>query len=128
METGELDEPFENDGETVTEGVVEVTWTLDDADPLPTDQFRELGMSVRVGDVDEDRVYLPAIQECEEGQHAWVEIPSGDESWGDLDEPAPYVDVVAAQEDAHGEDAADDAHDIDGDGMAEVLADVTAVQ
>ncbi len=118
--TGELDEPYEDHGETVTEGVVEVTWTADEGQVLPTDQFREFGMSVRMADVDEGRVYLPTIQVCEEGEHAWVEIPGEGESWGDLDEPAPYLDVTAAAADGHGEadtdaDEADDTTTPDDD-------------
>ena len=95
-ETGELDEPYEDHGETVTEGVVEVVWTADDGQPLPADEYRDFGLSVRTSDAAQGTIYLPTIQTCEQGEHAWVEVPADDESWGDLDEPAPYVEVVSA--------------------------------
>jgi uncharacterized protein YcnI len=121
-EIGELDEPYESHGEMVTEGVTAVIWSADEGEVLPTDQFREFGMSVRIGDVEEGRMYLPTVQTCEDGEHAWVEIPAEGEAWGDLDEPAPYVDILASEGGghSHGSDdedadevATSDAHDGD---------------
>lgn len=114
--TGELDEPYESHGEMVSEGVVEVVWTADAGNALPSDQFLDFGLSVRLGDIDEQTLYLPTVQTCEDGEHPWIEIPGEDEEWNDLDSPAPYLEVVAGGGDHnHGDDDAtgttDDADD-----------------
>ena len=125
-EVGELDEPYESHGEMVTEGVTAVIWTADDGEVLPTDQYREFGMSVRIGDVDEGRMYLPTVQTCEEGEHAWIEIPADGQAWGDLDEPAPYVDILASDGGGHGHGSDDE--DADDVSESDAIDGQTAVQ
>ncbi len=103
---GELAEPVESHGETITEGVREVTWA--GGPPIPDDQFFEFGLSARMPDGEPgDVVYFPNVQTCEQGETAWIQIPAEGEDGHDLDEPAPGVTLVAA-EDGHGDESADD--------------------
>jgi uncharacterized protein YcnI len=100
----DLDEPIEGDEETITDRVAEIVW---EGGPLPDDHFQEFGLSLRIADDAPDVLWLPTIQECEEGEHRWVEIPDSVEQWGDLDEPAPYVQVaMGGGEDEAEEEAA----------------------
>lgn len=109
---GELAEPFDNHGETVTEGVREVTWS---GGELPDEHFLEFGLSMRLPDTAGETLYFPFVQECPDGEEAWIEIPDTVEQWDELDSPAPFVTlavstdaepVAAAAED---EDGAEDA-------------------
>lgn len=51
-------------------------------------------------------LWFPTIQECEEGEHRWIDIPPSVEEWSEFDEPAPYViNAVAAA--AGGDEPAD---------------------
>jgi periplasmic copper chaperone A len=85
-----LDQPIEGPhGTTVTEVVDEVAWR---GGPLPDAYFDEFGLSMRLP-AEQATLYFPTVQECEEGVHRWIEIPSAGQEWGDLDEPAPFVTV-----------------------------------
>lgn len=98
---GELDEPIESHGETITEGVREITWTATDKG-LPDAHMQEFGASMKLpaGDVDEP-LWFPFVQECSKGSHEWIEIPESVEEWGDKESPAPYVVLTGAEEGSH---------------------------
>jgi periplasmic copper chaperone A len=68
--------------------VAEVAWV---GGNLPDNNFQEFGLSFRITDEAPEVLWFPTIQECEEGEHRWIEIPATVDEWGDLDEPAPYV-------------------------------------
>jgi uncharacterized protein YcnI len=90
-EEGELEEPIESEGETITEGVISVTWSAD-GEPLDPHQFTTFGLSMQLPDeAEEDVVYFPTVQTCEEGSIDWIAIPDSFEEWHEIDNPAPYV-------------------------------------
>jgi len=88
-----LDQPIEGPHETVTEVVDEVAWR---GGPLPDAYFDEFGLSMRLP-AEEGTLYFPTVQECEEGVHRWIEIPSAGQEWGDLEQPAPFVTIDPAE-------------------------------
>lgn len=92
---GPLAEPYESHGETITEGVKEVTYTAQGA-PLDSRQFRQFGLSMRFGAEGQDVLYFPTVQRCEQGEVRWVNIPASLDEWGDTDDPSPYVELVAS--------------------------------
>lgn len=78
-----------------TPGVVEeIVWR---GGPLPTDQFDEFGLALKVPDGAGSTLYFPTVQECEAGALRWTAIPKAGEKWGDLKEPAPFVRLVPAK-------------------------------
>lgn len=84
-----LDEPIEQEeGEPITERVSEIVWS---GGNLSDDNFEEFGLNVHIADDAPEVLWFPTIQECEKGEHRWIEIPESVEEWGDKDEPAPYV-------------------------------------
>jgi periplasmic copper chaperone A len=91
--TGKLAEPVEMHGETITEGVREVSWT---GGPLADGHMAEFGLSVHVPDKAGAVLYFPTVQTCERGVHRWIQIPEQDQDPFELDEPAPFVTLVAA--------------------------------
>jgi uncharacterized protein YcnI len=131
---GELDEPYESHGETITEGVLEVSWTAAAGSELPDDQFREFGLSVRLPDAAGETLWFPTIQTCEEGEIGWIQIPGDGESWGELEAPAPYVELTEGGGHGHGDDDAtgdEEAEDADQDAAEDedaAAADDTATE
>lgn len=97
---GKLPEPAEQHGETVTEGVREVSWT---GGPLPDAHLQRFGLSVALAGEAGEEVPFKAIQDCVGGgETAWVQLASGDE---EPEHPAPTVTLTAA-DDGHGADEA----------------------
>jgi uncharacterized protein YcnI len=101
METGKLPQPIEQHGETITEGVREVTWR---GGPLPDAHMQEFGLSLKLpeGAGAGQTLYFPTVQRCPGGQaERWIQVPSAGEDPEALESPAPAV-VLTAAEDEHG--------------------------
>jgi periplasmic copper chaperone A len=77
----------ESHGRTITEAVVEVTWT----GKLSDENFDQFGIHMRLPDKPGETLYFPVVQECEQGVHRWIEIPAAGKSRGDYKEPAPFL-------------------------------------
>lgn len=108
IEEGTLPEPVDYFGETLTEGVLSVTWT---GGPLEDHYMDMFGMSVKLPNT-EGPMYFPVVQTCEQGETAWIQIPAEGETEEDLEEPAPVVVLemgaggdVHSDTDAEGEEA-----------------------
>jgi uncharacterized protein YcnI len=104
---GKYAEPVELHGETVSEGVKEVTWR---GGPLKDENLQVFGMSVKLppGKAG-DKLYFPTIQECAKGETAWIQIPEDDQSEEELDEPAPALTLTAAEGEHGAAEAKDEA-------------------
>jgi len=87
IEEGTLPEPVDYFGETLTEGVLSVTWT---GGPLEDQYMDMFGMSVKLPNT-EGPLFFPAIQTCQQGETAWIQIPAEGQTEEDLEEPAPAV-------------------------------------
>ena len=108
---GKLAESYDNHGETITEGVRQVTWT---GGPLPDDQYTEFGLSVRFGGEAGEAVPFKTIQQCEQGRTAWIQVAEAGQA--EPEHPAPIVTL----------EAAGDAHGAGVDAETEPVADVAA--
>jgi uncharacterized protein YcnI len=113
VKMGKLNPPIEQHGEKITEAAKEVTWT---GGPLDPHEFTDFGLSLLAPDKPGETVYFKAIQTCEKGETAWIEVPAAGQSEHDLDEPAPAVKLVPAKE--HGDAAASDEHVVDAEPAA----------
>jgi uncharacterized protein YcnI len=78
-------------GESITEVVEEVAWR---GGPLPDENFDEFGLTMRLPAEPGRTLYFPTVQECQNGVHRWIQIPTGGRSWNDLEEPAPFVTLT----------------------------------
>ncbi len=97
-------------GETITEGVSEVTWTAENGQELP-DGFAQrfwLEAKLPAGEPGES-IYFPTIQTCEKGETRWIEIPAEGETEEDLENPAPAVVLTEAEVEGHDDSHSDDA-------------------
>lgn len=118
---GPLAEPVELHGETVSDGIREVTWSGGTA--IPDGLFFDFGLSVQMPDAPGETLYFPVVQTCESGETHWIEIPADGEDGHDLEAPAPAVELVAADA-AAGTD--DHAGTRDGDSEAAMASEPAA--
>jgi periplasmic copper chaperone A len=88
-------------GETITEGVSEVTWTAT-GEPLADEQLLRFGAEAKLPATEGETIYFPAIQKCEEGQIRWIQIPAEGEDPESLESPAPALPLTAPEGDEHG--------------------------
>lgn len=65
--------------------------------PLPTDQFDEFGLALKLPRQSGSTLYFPTVQECEAGALRWTAVPKKGEKWGDLADPAPFVRLAPAK-------------------------------
>jgi len=74
-------------GAKFTEGVKEVTWS---GGKLPDAFYDEFVLSAFIaGELEPGQtLYFPVVQQCEQGEHRWVEIPAAGKH---SSEPAPGV-------------------------------------
>jgi periplasmic copper chaperone A len=74
-------------GAKFTEGVKEVTWS---GGKLPDAFYDEFVLSTFIaGELEPGQtLYFPVVQQCEQGEHRWVEIPAAGKH---SNEPAPGV-------------------------------------
>lgn len=95
--TEALDEPVESsDGEQQTERVGEITWTAQPGNELPSPYRQVFTVGFKAPETVGERLFFKIVQTCTEGETAWIEeTAEGDE---EPEHPAPFVDVVAADE------------------------------
>lgn len=99
--TNTYDTPVMLHGAPVTSGVTEVAW---EGGPLADAYLQEFGMSVHVPEAVGATLLFPVIQECEEGETAWIEeMVEGEE---EPEHPAPFISLVAAAEQSAAAEAA----------------------
>ena len=75
VDTEDLDEPITGGhGEEITERTSTVTFTADE--PIENNIYAMVSVRLSLPeDSAGETIYFPVIQECEEGEHAWIEIP-----------------------------------------------------
>ena len=80
-------------GAKFTEGVKEVTWS---GGKLPDAFYDEFVLSAFIaGELEPGQtLYFPVVQQCEQGEHRWVEIPAAGKH---SNEPAPGIMLTPKQ-------------------------------
>jgi uncharacterized protein YcnI/copper(I)-binding protein len=92
--TGAYAQTYVNHGKDVTEGVKEIVWS---GGNLPNEWYDEFTFrGTFAPSLEPGAFHFPAIQECANGQEAWVDTAEGGEM------PAPKVTLVAGAADSHG--------------------------
>lgn len=115
--------PFDNHGETVSEGVKEITFTAET--PLPDDQMTLFGVSMKMPDKAGETISFPVVQICEKGETRWIDIPV--EGQDEPEHPAPGIKLTAAGADEH-EAAAGTEEKTRGEAASTEGEDAAAVQ
>lgn len=92
IKRGTLPQPVKDfAGNTVTKGVLSVTWK---GGTLPDDQFDEFELRLGFPSTPGKTIYFPTVQTCAKGVHRWIEIPAAGQD--EPEEPAPGIAVVKA--------------------------------
>lgn len=90
VQTRKLDTPIEEEGETITDVVSQVTWEADAGVQIGPGEFDEFGLSVGPMPAEPVDLTFKAIQTYSSGEVVrWIDAP-------DAELPAPVVKVVAA--------------------------------
>lgn len=100
----QLDTPItDSHGNEITERVAEVVYSANT--PLPDGQLDNFELSLQLPeDAAGQTLFFPAVQTCEMGESAWVQIPADGQDPHELELPAPSIQITAASsESGHGE-------------------------
>ena len=99
--TARLPQPYTSHGKTIAEDVVELRWTArDQAAVLPDEHFDEFAFMSRLPK-QAGPVWIQVLQDCENGQHHWVDIPTRGTSTSGMRSPAVLLDIVSADPHQH---------------------------
>jgi uncharacterized protein YcnI len=110
VEEGDLPEPVEVGGATITRAPVRVTWTAD-GPGIAGDAFQRFALSVGPLPEAGTELVLPAHQTYSDGEVVdWDQLAEGD---AEPEYPAPTFTTTAADAGAHHGHASDDAHGSD---------------
>ena len=86
--TGPYENSYDNHGTTVTEGVTEIVWS---GGNLPNEWYDEFVFrGTFAGTLEPGKFYFPAIQECANGEEAWLDTTGAEGA----DMPAPSLELV----------------------------------
>ncbi len=87
---GKLAQPVKDfAGNTVTRGVLQVTWS---GGSLPDSQFDTFNILLGMPNTPGKTVYFPTVQRCARGVTRWIEIPKKGQE--EPEHPAPGVKLV----------------------------------
>lgn len=98
--SGAYENSYTNHGRTVTEGVVEVTWS---GGNLPNDWYDEFVFRGKLADTLEPGtvLYFKTVQICADGTVEWTEIPAEGQTRSDLTHPAPTLTISGGAAHSH---------------------------
>jgi uncharacterized protein YcnI len=90
IKRGKLPQPVKDfEGNTVTRGVLQVTWS---GGTLPDSQFDTFNVLLGMPNTPGKTVYFPVVQRCAKGVIRWIEIPKSGQP--EPEAPAPGVKLV----------------------------------
>lgn len=93
--TGPYAQPYDNHGTQLTEGVKEIVWKDGN---LPNEWYDEFVFrGTFAGTLEPGQYYFPAIQECANGEEAWIDVTGADNA----EMPAPSLELVPAEASGH---------------------------
>ncbi|PZT69118.1 hypothetical protein DN402_18025 [Streptomyces sp. SW4] len=105
-----LDKPIESHGNKITEAVTKVTWTAEGKGIEPG-YFQKFPVSLGALPEDTDELVFKAVQTYSNKEVVrWIEVPQ--EGQEEPENPAPVLELSAAEDDHHGasgQDAGNDA-------------------
>jgi uncharacterized protein YcnI len=92
-------------GNEITQRVAEVVYTA--KTPLPDDMRDTFELSLKLPDTPGKALVFPAVQTCQKGETAWVQVAADGQNADELEHPAPGFTVTEAAKGDHGDAAAE---------------------
>jgi uncharacterized protein YcnI len=90
-----LDPPVKDShGNELTERVSEIVYTA--KTPLPEGHRDAFELSLKLPETPGETLAFPAVQTCEQGETAWVQLPAAGQDADELEAPAPAFVVTEA--------------------------------
>jgi uncharacterized protein YcnI len=90
IKRGKLPQPIKDfEGNTVTTGVLQVTWS---GGNLPDAYFDAFELRLGMPNTPGKTLYFPTVQQCRKGVHRWIQIPKKGQP--EPESPAPGVTLV----------------------------------
>ena len=90
IKRGKLPQPVKDfNGNTVTTGVLQITWT---GGPLPDAYFDNFEVRLGMPSTPGKTLYFKTVQRCTKGMTRWIQIPAKGQA--EPEEPAPGVALV----------------------------------
>lgn len=96
IEKEDLATPIAGAHGDITERTTTVTFTADESVPNGIYGMVSLRMSLPE-ELADQTIFFPVIQSCEEGEHAWIEIPQEGEDADSLESPAPSITITESE-------------------------------
>lgn len=123
--TEQLPEPKKlADGSSITKRTSQIIYTA--KAPLNPELRDVLVLSVKLPDTPGKTLYFPTLQDCEQGQTKWTDIPQEGQDEESLKSPAPSVTVTEAVAGTDGHGATTDGHGAEHAGSAAGAAQASA--
>lgn len=96
-----LPQSYNSHGKTITDDVVELRWTARNLEAaLPDEHFDEFAFMSRLPE-QAGPAWIQVLQDCERGQHHWVDIPTSGTSTRSMKSPAVLLDIIPADPQHH---------------------------
>ncbi|WP_128435485.1 YcnI family protein [Streptomyces cyaneus] len=106
-----LDKPIEMHGEKISEAVTKITWTAT-GDGIKAGYFQKFPVSVGQLPEDADELVFKAIQTYSNKEVVrWIEVPQDGQE--EPENPAPVLELSAAEDGHHGSSSSEKASDSD---------------
>ncbi|MET1027087.1 MAG: YcnI family protein [Dongiaceae bacterium] len=83
-----LQQPYQDEGTTVTEDVGEIDWS---GGNLPDAYYDEFIFRAKLPATEGKTIYFPVIQTCAKGEDKWIEIPAEGQGEDSVETPAPSL-------------------------------------
>jgi uncharacterized protein YcnI len=100
-QVGKLDKPYTSHGQTVTQDVVEITWTAAARENyLPDAYFDEFVLRGSLSDA-AGPMWFKVLQTCETGAVDWAQTPASGTSTKGLKSPAALLEVIPSEQVGH---------------------------
>jgi uncharacterized protein YcnI len=89
-----LAKPYNSHGKTITNDVVEVTWTAQSAEhALPDAWYDEFVLRGQIA-VQSGPLWFKVLQTCDQGATDWAEVPASGNNTKGMKTPAALLDVI----------------------------------
>lgn len=94
VRTEKLDKPYVSHGKTITDDVVEITWTATSPEhALPDAWYDEFVLRGQLA-VQGGPLWFKVLQTCDQGATDWAEVPATGTSTKGMKTPAALLDVI----------------------------------